>query len=950
MGEAVLIAPAALAVAIAAAPRLLLQVPPEPPPEPPAATVVAVELRSDAPLAEPDQVRRLIEIAPGEPLRQEEVRRLIRVLYASGTFAGVDVNVRPAPGGVVLVVALWANVIVESIGFEGELGLEVTELRPMVEQGQGLPLVEDRLIRGVYRLEELYRSSGFWEASVRLRVATDEERQTARVVYEIASGPRATIGAVEFRGDIAPFTADQLRERLRVGPGERYRQEAVREDVERLRSWLLQQGHRMAEVDEPQEDYRSESDQVNLAYPVEVGPAIEVPVVGAELSQLEKQGLLPFLGPEGYDEALVLQAADRIRTEYQEQGHYRVEVEWDEERIDGLLRLTLSIEPGPVYTVEELRFTGHEAVSDGSLRELMATGPRRLLLPGSGRLVSEVLEDDLDNIRSYLALHGYLDAEVGPPDIDLGNGGSEGRIAITIPIEAGEQRRLLDLRFEGVDHLDLDELRGQLPLAAGGAFHPQLLAETLEVMRARYEEMGYAGAQVSASEEWNADRTLVEVTIRVLEGPQRLVDHVIIRGNQETVTEVIRRSIDLTAGEPLSTRRLLEVQRDLYGLGIFSRVQVELAPAPPGAAARDVVIRVEEGKSQRVQYGVGYDSEDEVRGLLGYSHGNLLGRALTFQVTGRASQREQQYRALVRQPYLGPWPLPVTYSLFRLEQEQTSFDIRQWGTQVEALRITGHEDVRWSLLYTYKIAEVDLAADFDRIQVPREFREVQISSLSPGLLLDERDDPLNPSRGWSTNLQFEYAFPLLSAAEEFSKFFVQQTAFLPLGEWGVVAGSARFGGIEPLEGDEDVDPTVPAGFPSRFIPPSERFFGGGRSTHRAFERDDLGVRGESLVFVPDPEDAGDGEFLPVGGNGLFLVNLDYRFPIAGAFGGTVFFDTGNIWGDWQDIDLGDLRHGVGVGARYLSPIGPLRLDLGYKLERLEDEDPYVVFLSFGNPF
>ena len=191
----------------------------------------------------------------------------------------------------------------------------------------------------------------------------------------------------------------------------------------------------------------------------------------------------------------------------------------------------------------------------------------------------------------------------------------------------------------------------------------------------------------------------------------------------------------------------------------------------------------------------------------------------------------------------------------------------------------------------------------------------------------------------------ERAFPSFSAEASFTKLFWQQTQYLSLGDWGTLAGSFRMGIIEPGSSGTELDPILPPDLPSAAIPISERFFAGGRTTHRAFERDSLGIPGQSLIERPD------GSLLEVGGNGLLLFNLDYRFPISGAIEGVVFTDVGQVWGDWQKVDLDELRWGLGFGVRYASPVGPIRLEVGWKVDTrsFEDDDP-VFLLSFGNPF
>ena len=150
-----------------------------------------------------------------------------------------------------------------------------------------------------------------------------------------------------------------------------------------------------------------------------------------------------------------------------------------------------------------------------------------------------------------------------------------------------------------------------------------------------------------------------------------------------------------------------------------------------------------------------------------------------------------------------------------------------------------------------------------------------------------------------------------------------------------------------------IDSNIPPDLPSRYIPISERFFAGGRTTHRAYKRDRLGIPGETLIDLSD--DTSDGEpdassLTAVGGNGLLIVNLDFRFPIAGPIGGTLFADFGNLWADWRSINVAEGKPGIGTGVRYSSPIGPIRVEVGYKLDPLPGEDDWVVLFSVGNAF
>ncbi|HEV2852849.1 MAG TPA: outer membrane protein assembly factor BamA [Thermoanaerobaculia bacterium] len=917
---------------------------PETAPDSPQGPIVtAVEVRSDAPLDESFDLETLVETEVGQPLDEEEIRHTLRNLQATGTASEIELYTREDPerGGVVVVIVFRAVVQVEEVRITGRLGLGRDTLRRAIPQLESEPLSEERVLRGVYAIEELYQNSGYFEGRAHVAVQTDEARRRAVVLYNVDSGPRATVSTIAFDKPVAPFEPAALVRQLRDRPGEGYSQRLAREDAERLQDWLVRQRHGAARVDPPRVDRDPASNTVKLTYPIEIGPRIVLSVLGGDEKALRRRGLLPFLGEAGYDEALVLQSVSRMKSYYQEQGYYDVRIDTEEKRTNGDLVLTFHIETGPEYTLREIALEGNEEISGADLRQVMQTAKRSLLRPGSGRLVQSELDEDLENLRRYYALHGYLRAEVGPAQVE-----KQGQdLRLVIPIREGPRQRVVDLGFEGIAALDVGELRRNLSLKAGEGFHPVLLENDLDQIRARYAALGYVQAQVSARQDWNPDHLLVDVTFEVLEGPRQVADRIIVRGNERTQSEVIRRTLGLRQGEPISEVRILETERNLYRLGVFSRVDVELVRAGLDTTERDVLVRVEEGQPRTVTYGLGWDSVEHLRGLVGFTDNNILGRAYSLRTDLRWSQEgDQRFRFIFNQPYLFEQPISLTTTLFYQSEARGNrpFEATR-GARVEAVRI--FTDRRVSLGLDYRIVDLDLdpAAAANTIELLD--RKYRVNDLVPSFFWDRRNDPITPTRGWSSLLQLQYAFPSSRTDTELLKVFAQQTQYLDLGRPGVVAASLRVGGIEPLSTLVPTEEDPLAGFPSRDVPIGERFFAGGDTTHRAYGRDELGIRGQSLLLASNQKD-----YIPVGGNGLLLLNLEYRFPIFGDFGGTVFFDTGDIWPDWRSISFSGLKNGVGLGARYVSPIGPIRAGIGWKLDREPGEPSYELFFNIGNPF
>jgi outer membrane protein assembly factor BamA len=639
--------------------------------------------------------------------------------------------------------------------------------------------------------------------------------------------------------------------------------------------------------------------------------------------------------------------------------------------VDGdCTRIVIEIERGERYRVAAVRFEGNQLLSSATLRPLLATVPGRSLRPRSGRLVDSQLAADLDNVRSYYLLQGFSDVEIGPARVDIEARTDE--LTVTIPIREGARRRVVDLTIDGAVSLDTAELLAGLPLTGGGGpFHPALLEESVSTIRARYERAGLPDATIEPMLSWSEDGLLVDVHFHIDEGRLAIINRLILRGHRLTQDAVIRRVSSLEPGTRVNRRRLLEVERNLHQLGIFSRVDVSLAgpnttgpnttghePASSeigaseiGASARDVVIRLEEGKRWRLGYGVSYDSEDGAGGVLTATRNNLAGRGNRLRLDLRANQQDQRFRLIFEQPFVSRWGLPLTYTLFFEDEGRDVLNITDRGLQVAVRKDLSR--LRLGLLFDFRIVDLEEeTARFDPDDVRRG--EVEISSLSPNFYIDRRDDPVDPQRGWTEFLQLTWAFPLASTEASFLKLFWQHTHVFGLGRGGTVATSIRLGAIDPIgDGGLEPDPIVPAGLPSALVPISERFFAGGRTSHRAFERDRLGVPGETLLLeTPLLEDMPlpNGRPLAIGGNALALWNVDYRFPVAGPVGGILFFDLGNVWADWKNVDFGDSRPGAGLGIRYRSPIGPLRLEVGWNLDRQPGEDSPVLFLSFGNPF
>jgi len=433
-----------------------------------------------------------------------------------------------------------------------------------------------------------------------------------------------------------------------------------------------------------------------------------------------------------------------------------------------------------------------------------------------------------------------------------------------------------------------------------------------------------------------------------------------VRGNTYTKPSVVLRKSELDKGDPFSYTNIFEAQRNLYRLGIFQRVDVQPEQAGTSVASRNVVISVEEGKDVTVSgsLGVTKQSGQKISPRVGASiaHRNLFGsgRYLGLEIVRARNDREAFLT--YREPFIFNFNIPVQVTVFQTnDATKAETEIRQRGTFIEASKVSRYQ-TRWSVRYEYKISDCfkgQVCKDAENALIPgldRSLLNIKISSISPTFFWDKRDDAIDPHHGFFTSASTEYAFRAFSADANFLKEFVQGAWYLGLTPRTTFVLSGRSGLIQTFGGTE--------------VPLSERFTAGGDTSNRAFPLDLLGTTcldphepadcKQTLALVGTKKDT----VAPIGGNGLLLLNAEYRFPIFASVAGAVFTDVGNVY--HQAIDFGDLRYGVGTGIRYLSPVGPIRFDVGYNLNRrilrfdadgkAVRERPLSYFLTLGYAF
>jgi outer membrane protein insertion porin family len=880
--------------------------------------VIAVEIVSAHVLPD-ERVRLSLPPMEGRPLDRAAVRESLARLWALELFSAIRVEEVAARDGVGLRYHLVRRPWLEHLAFTGDLELDVATLASAAGLAMGGDATPERLARARADLIERYRRDGFLDAEVEVRTRADERTNGRDVTIHVTAGERARVGDIRVHGG-PRLSPETIRVLLRVDEGDRYVAQTVREAGEALQRSIRDRGFFAARVEVREVRPHPRSRRVHLDVNVQEGPHATVRFEGnMAIADNVLHQRLTFADSGFVDDAEVRASARQIEAAYRERGYAFVAATGRLDETPTGLAATFDIREGPRVRVSRITFTGARGVPDARLRERMDTTTRGLL--GGGYYRPDTLERDVLLLRSYLESEGFPDARVGPPEVEFSDDRTEADI--TIPVAAGSRVIVGMLDVSGTTALRREEALGALALRPGSPWSRARADEGRRALEGRYRRRGYHGVSVDYEAE-RRDGT-VDVTYRVTEGSPTRVGRVLLEGLITTRPEVILRELPITSGDPLDPEALIEAQRRLSELGPFDRIDVEPLRPPPAPFA-DVRITVRERRPWHADVGIGYTTFEGARAFAEIGHDNLFGTARNATLRQRVSERGDRTDVRYGEPRLFGSRWQGAADLFRERRQEIGFQFEQYGAAVGIQRDLFPELIRGlRTAVRYQLAAID-RFDVDPTLVEANVTPgpERIATITPEVTLDQRDRPLDPTRGGYHLLALRAGSAILGSDTDFLKARAETHWFFNRPRPTVIAVSARIGLAGPL-GDSEA------------LPIEERFFAGGSTTVRGYRENRLGPLDEK----------GN----PTGGNAMVILNVEWRFPLWRWIGGAVFVDTGAIASEVERLSPDDLKSGIGAGLRVATPVGPLRLDVGYPLDATSRQDRQPrVYLSVGHAF
>lgn len=862
---------------------------------------------------EQSEFMQLFGLTIGDRLDPGSVRRGIKRTFLTNRFENIIVHQDDYdPSSVKITVE--EKYVIHTIDIEGLHAIRKKEILRAFLIKKNDYYEKDRLGYAIRVLEERIAAMGYPNTRVSGKVIYNEKKHAVRIKLVIEEGVPLIIKRISVNGLKDQEEIDRALIILDVYTGDVFDRIHINERLRELKNRYKKEGYINPVVGSL--DY---NDGI-LSFNINRGDLLVILFKGnmaLSSSRLKEETLLQVA--EFIDNELIEESSVRIINLYHEKGYAFAQVAPVIQESEGIIEIAFFIYEGPQVYVDKVDIYGNSI--DGNLIKDV------LSLKEGAYFNPDGIDDDRKILQEFYFALGYRDA--GISGISYEYNSTKTGVDVLINVSEGSRILIGGIFLKGNHSLEGKEILESIRLKPLSPYNEISISDARYEVINLYKQKGYLDITVDIERSFSTNRAYL--TFKIVEGDQYYFGYTIVRGNRDVRQLVITRELVTKKDDPFNMTLLRKNAQKLHKLGLFSNVDYKVID--DNNTHKDIALDVRESNAGAFEFGIGYGDYEKLRGYVDLSYRNFFGLNRVGKARVELTTISEKYIVTLYEPWLyhftgayGPLSLRVgALSERRTEKNidtgETRYKTRRYGIGAN-FEMNFAESIKGEVLYSLSQNETtDVQPDV--ILSREDVGTILISAITPSLIYDSRDHPFNPTRGNLTGLSVEIATRYLGSETDYIKYELKSSFYHALLRRLVLAISLR-GGVAEGYGDTEELPLI------------KRFFLGGRNTVRGYAQDSLGPKGQ------------DGN--PVGGNVFLMHNLEMRLHVWKSFGIVGFLDGGNVWLTRNDVDLGEYRFTAGAGLRYMTPVGPFRLDYGHKLDREEGEDAAEIHFSIGHAF
>ena len=930
----------------------------------------------------------------GEPLDPAKVRQTTRRLFITGRYRNIAVRVEPtSPEADSPITLIFEGIARFYVGRVQILGVKDDRLTSLLQYGSklnpGSSYTEADATTGIDALKLVLAQNGFYQPTVTVKTVSDTAGQQMNITYTVAIGPQARVGKVTIAGKDPGITIDAFRSKGKLKAGSKVGRETTSTALDNLRKFFQKKDRLEATVTLRRSTYDIATKSLDYDFEVEQGPVVKVEVAGAKFSKSRLHLLIPVYEEGTVDNDLLNEGTYNMKDYLQQQGYFDAVVKVSVQQPSPNQETVLySVDKGEAHKVVEVEIKGNKYFSSDLLKENLKV-QKADAYSRSGRYSQQLLANDEKTLEALYRANGFshakVTANVGDADVKAnGNVAKVGGLSVIFKVEEGTQQKFGDVSLNGIDLDKVEFIQKLLQSAPGQPFSLITLSGDRDAILGYYLSNGFDEARIEVSQKVEAmDPTRTDVGFNVTQGPQVFIGRVLESGIQHTRPAVVDQQLRLHPGDPLDQSALLETQRNLYNLALFNEVNVAVQNPTGDAQQKNVLVQLQEAKRWDVTYGFGFEAQT---GLPACNYCTQQGT--TAAQEGKAGVSPRISLDVTRINVRGKdnsLTLHSSYGLLERVATLTFQNPHLYGSQKLSAQVSGgysnvqdittfaSSKISFDFRITQKATRKDtFIYDFEYRRVAVDPNSLAISaSLIPQLsepvrvggpaftwFHDTRSpSPLDAHKGSYTSIQNFLASSKFGSQADFNRTDVSNSTYYVFGKNKYVfARETRLGFISSFGANPNVTNTACAGTlidtnaSCNPVPLPERLYAGGATSHRGFTINGAGPRDLQTGY-------------PVGGSGVFVNSFEMRFPpptlpwVGQSISFVLFHDMGNVFQHVRDMfpsaarirqpnsstcsvvtgvtigtcDFNYFSHALGLGARYKTPVGPIRVDFSYNL-------------------
>ncbi|CAG2139478.1 outer membrane protein assembly factor BamA [Ralstonia mannitolilytica] len=676
-----------------------------------------------------------------------------------------------------------------------------------------------------------------------------------------------------------------------------------------------------------------------LVVRVEERPAIsQLEFIG--FKEFDKEALRRTLRGVGvaearyYDKSLIDRAEQEIKRQYVSRGYYAAEVSTTVTPVDAnRVSITFTVDEGPTAKIRQINIVGNKAFSEGDLRdEMQLSTPNWLSWYTKNDLYSkQKLTADLEALRSFYLDRGYLEFAIESTQVSITPDKKD--IYLTLNIHEGEQYKVSDIKLTGELLGKQPEMEKLIKLKQGDVFSSAKLSSTTKAITDLLGTYGYAFATINPQPQINQKDRTVALTLVVDPGRRVYVRRVNVVGNSKTRDEVVRREMRQMEASWFDGEKLQLSQNRINRTGYFTDANITTEDVPGTADQVDVNVNVTEKPTGQINLGVGFSSTDKLVLSAGIRQDNVFGSGTSLGLDVNTSKSNRTIAVTQYDPYFTVDGISRstelyyrTYRPLYYTGDQDYRVVQQGGNVKFGVPFSETDTVFFGI--GYERTTIDVTANTPlayQNYVAKNGRITNNFPITIGWSKDQRDSALVPTRGRYQQANLEFGIP--GGDLQYYRAYYQHQYFYPLSKSFTMAFNNEIG--------------YGHGYGKSDFPVFKNYYAGGIGSVRGYETSTLGPR--------------DANGVAIGGASKFVGNIEFIFPLPGSgVDRTVrlftFFDYGNVFAEGQPYKFSEMRYSTGFGLSWLSPIGPLKISMGFPLKRKTEDQTQRFQFQIGTAF